>query len=334
MEAPNLTTTDAQSIVAQAQNIGTAMRGGQKQVFPCDLNGTRYVLKFLLIGDAPIASAAAPLQPNPPGAVATNAVATASAGTTDPADSDDEDFLDEVTSRAMRELAIMREAQSNYLVRPGPIPLTEVTHGGKRLLYFAEEFIEGVDLTSLIRNRTINVSDVYSLGLHITEAIKVLWSFAKVHRDIKPANIMRRNDGSFVLLDFGLALDLTDESLTKSGLVVGTLPYFSPEQLDFALKRQLDFRSDLFSLGIVMYEAATGVHPFWQPGMSQSGLIGNITSLAPPAPDSLINQFPKVLSDIIMRLLNKQPHMRFRNCDLLIRDLVQAQQAANQGGAP
>jgi len=119
------------------------------------------------------------------------------------------------------------------------------------------------------------------------------------------------------LLDAGLAFDIVGESLSIGP--VGTPPYFSPEQFDFSNRRTvMDFRSDLFSLGVTMYEMATGQHPFWTRGENSRSLFNKITMLNPKPPNEIIPDFPEELGDIIMRMLGKSPHLRYRRCQQLI----------------
>ncbi len=92
--------------------------------------------------------------------------------------------------------------------------------------YFTEEYINGGDLFTILRRvRSISISESIQLGIDMTTAIQNLWSINMIHRDIKPKNIMQRNNGSYVLLDTGLAFDLTDESLTAAFVTVGTPIY-------------------------------------------------------------------------------------------------------------
>lgn len=146
-----------------------------------------------------------------------------------------------------------------------------------------------------------------------------------VHRDVKPRNIMRRNSGDYVLLDTGLAFDLSDESLTAAFMTVGTPIYMSPEQLK-NVRRGIDFRSDLFLLGIVMYEVITGKHPFFQRGINSMQLVANIISNQVEPPSTIRSDIPNSLNTIIMRLLAKEPHLRFKTCDSLINKLQQARE--------
>jgi serine/threonine-protein kinase len=151
-----------------------------------------------------------------------------------------------------------------------------------------------------------------------------------IHRDVNPGNIMKRRvSGDFVLLDMGCLFDLAGASLSMAP--VGTPLYFSPEQLDFANRRRvLDFRSDLFSLGIVLYEMATAKHPFLTRGVTSAvDLVSSILNSTPVEPKQVRKAVPQELSQIIMRLLSKQPALRYRKTSLLIEALKNV----SEGGA-
>jgi serine/threonine-protein kinase len=168
----------------------------------------------------------------------------------------------------------------------------------------------------------MSADELVKLALHISEAISAIWQFSKVHRDIKPGNIMRRaSDGEYILLDMGLVFDLGDLSLSVTP--VGTPHYFSPEQMDFDHRRTvLSFRSDLFSLGIVMYEMATGTHPFVTPATRTTrDVVGNILRLTPTPPNAVRPDLPQSLNDTMLRLLAKRPALRFRSIALFQRAL-------------
>jgi serine/threonine-protein kinase len=203
------------------------------------------------------------------------------------------------------------------LVKLGPIGLTFVEFEGQRLIYFSEEFIDGKDLKMVLReDGRLATADAIRLGLHVGRAIDALWKLEKIHRDIKPANIMRRSNGEFILLDAGLVFDLGAETVSVGP--VGTRPYFSPEQFDFGSRRTvMDFRSDLFSLGVTMYELLTGVHPFWEQNDSLASLCHKIVN-QPAQPPNERCTVPDDLNDIILRLLGKSPHLRYRRCQLFL----------------
>lgn len=153
-------------------------------------------------------------------------------------------------------------------------------------------------------------------------AIERLRVLRKVHRDVKPANIMRRyRTGEYVLIDPGYALDMSGPSLTRALAIPGTLAYMSPEQTIIDLKRVLDFRSDLYSLGVVMYEALTGVHPYCAPTMSEQDILQAIRTAQPVEIPGLAVGFDGMWPPIL-RLLKKRPHQRFSAVSALLRALT------------
>lgn len=226
-------------------------------------------------------------------------------------------------ARARREVEIMAQCNSRYVVKQGPLPLTRTKVAGRDLVYFTEMWVEGTDLqTVLATEGVLSVAQAARLGLHMTRAVEALWRLTKIHRDIKPENIMRRgSSGEFILTDMGAALDLQDVSLSSPGFLPGTEMYFSPEQLHYTNKRQLDFRSDLFSLGIVLYEALTGINPFYSEGMRLPQLLHNIAGLTPPPPSRHRPDIPELFDRLVMRLLEKDRERRYLACSDLCADL-------------
>jgi len=291
MKIPQLTLEQVQAIIPSASNIQEVDRGGQKLVFSGIIEGHKYALKFMV--------------PNP-----------------SQVDGQNSEFLDDVTSRAQREVETMQQCSTPYLVRMGPIGLSTTDITSDPVIYFSEQFIEGQNLRAYLGSAgAFSPQELVRLAFQISEAIKAIWQFSKIHRDIKPGNIMRHNeDGNFVLLDMGLVFDLQDESL--SVCPVGTPLYFSPEQMDFSNRRAvMNFRSDLFSLGIVMYEMATGKHPFTESATTTWDVLGNIANTIPRSPAEWRPELPEKLSEIIMRLLAKRPALRYRSVDLFQRAL-------------
>ncbi len=296
MSCPDLTVEDVQKIFSNANNIELLDSGGQKIVFTGVLGETKYALKFI--------------KPE------SNVTVL-----------EEQDYFDRVMARAEREVETMRQCMCPYLVKMGPVGLKTCMIGDSTILYYSEEYIEGSNLKQHFQsNGVFSVDDLILLGIHISNAIGELWRFAKIHRDIKPGNIMRKsNSEGFVLLDMGLVFDLQDQSLSMGP--VGTPLYFSPEQLDFNSRRSImDFRSDLFSLGIVLYQMGTGQHPFIANGaVSNWQVMGNIKTLIPPSPNSLRNEIPTKLSDVIMRLLAKRPALRYRSIEQFQKALNEVQ---------
>lgn len=285
MPLPVITEDDIKQILPDVESAVQIGRGGQKVVFRVVYKGVQLVLKFALLSD------------------------TFQAENAD---------IDETVLRAQRETQIMQECNSLHMVKLGTIPLGTANVNGQNVLYFSEELIQGQALnTILASNGPLPSNEVIRLGREMCAAVNELWSLGKIHRDIKPGNIMRRDsDGSCVLLDAGLAFDVAGESIS-AGFMVGTMAYFSPEQFDYTSRRTMDFRSDLFSLGVTLYEAATGQHPFFSPSTSAPHLFTRITKQMPPSPSTLIAGIPESLDRVILRMMGKSPHLRYRRIEQL-----------------
>jgi eukaryotic-like serine/threonine-protein kinase len=296
MPIPKLEKEDIENIIPNCKVFEKPISGGQKIVYPCLINNVKYAVKFILLNDLE------------------NPITT---------ENDFSSEIGEVEARAKRELSIMKKIVSPNLIKIGTIDLTRIVYKKQEMLYYSEEWIDGSSLNDILKkNVTISVVETLNLGIGITTAISNIWEITNVHRDIKPQNIMRRIiDNRYVLLDFGIAFDLNDKSLTQMGFVPGTKIYFSPEQLNWQNKRNIDFRSDLFSLGIVMYQCLTGHHPFYRMGMLDGELFDNIINEMPTPPQLLDNTIPKEVNDIVMRLLSKSPNARYRKCSILLNIL-------------
>lgn len=301
MAVPDIVPEDVYLFLKGSSNAEEIGKGGQKTVFRANYLGQTVAVKFL--------------QPNPQpftySAMGNGAGSQANVSTP---------TLDDVTARAKREIETLAACKSQYLVKNGPIGLELVTIRGTKLLAYTEELIHGRDLSQIMRTGgRLAETDLKRLALHVGDAIKELWSIRKIHRDVKPNNIMLE-DGTFrfVLLDLGLILDLDDRSYSVTP--VGTPIYFSPEQFDFLNRRSImDFRSDLFSLGVVLYEMATGRHPFiTQDCHVSSDVYNNILNHNPAPPSQIESSLSPNFDALIMRCLGKRPAFRFRTPELFL----------------
>ena len=241
-------------------------------------------------------------------------------------DSSEDDIanIDFAAARAEREVAILKQVDVPVLTRLGPVGLGIVTIGLTRWLYFTEEWIEGQSLQELISEGALPPDLVVRLGVDLIQAACWFAQRGIVHRDIKPTNIMWADDRSrFVLLDPGIAFDQSGPSLTQFPRVVGTMAYLSPEQTERPLRRFLDFRSDLFAIGIVLYEAAVSEHPFRSTDSTMSEVLAGILTQTPQPVSDRLEDFPSELSTLISRLLGKSPHLRYRRCEFALEAIEQ-----------
>ncbi|MBA3698943.1 MAG: protein kinase [Planctomycetes bacterium] len=182
------------------------------------------------------------------------------------------------------------------------------------LYYMVTEFIEGFSLSKQISDRVMLTPD--SLGPLLVQCLAGLAHVGTtgiVHRDIKPDNILITLDGIAKIADFGLAKDVTRNDatdLTAVGLAMGTPAYMSPEQ---CMGRKLDSRSDIYALGVTAYLALTGEKPFV--GQSSFEIMTKQREFTPPPPRQLNPAIPKEVSDLVMRMLAKNPQDRFKDSE-------------------
>jgi serine/threonine protein kinase len=174
------------------------------------------------------------------------------------------------------------------------------------------EFVEGSSLDQLMKQGRVPREKYVDYMCQALSALSYAHAKGVVHRDIKPANMMVTPDGVLKLMDFGIAKATTDPQLTKTGFLVGSVYYVSPEQIE---GKELDARSDLYSLGVSLYELATGKRPF--DGESDYQIISAHLKEHPPAPRLLDPSLPSELSDIILLALAKDPAQRFQTADAM-----------------
>ncbi len=196
--------------------------------------------------------------------------------------------------------------------------------------FLVMEYVQGRTLNRLVRKGRLTVSRVLEIVEAVASALDEAHSRGIVHRDIKPSNIMVNDRGQVKVLDFGLAKQLNEDKIhesepeaqtllavhTRSGAMIGTPAYLSPEQ---AMGGEVDGRSDLFALGGVFYECVTGHAAF--PGTSLIEIAANVLHLDPPPPSSISATVPPELDSIILKALAKNPEKRYQSAAELIADV-------------
>jgi len=177
-------------------------------------------------------------------------------------------------------------------------------------VYIAMEFLEGEALNDLAKRKRFLHGEIADLGAKIAEALGYAHSKGVVHRDVKPGNILVRSDGKPKITDFGIARieDTAEHLRTQAGEVLGTPAYMSPEQV---LSEPVDGRSDIFSLGIILYELCAGERPFQ--GDSLGAVFQAITQAAPVPLSERNPEVPAALAEVVERCLRRNPADRFQS---------------------
>ncbi len=189
--------------------------------------------------------------------------------------------------------------------------------------YIVMEYVEGETLKDLIRRRgQMSGNEAVAVGLQLLAAVEFAHRSGIVHRDIKPQNVMLDRGGTVKVMDFGIAR-AGDSGMTEVGSILGTAQYLAPEQ---AKGQQVDERSDLYSVGVVLYEMLTGTVPF--KGDSAVTVALKHVNEVPPEPAELVPGMPYALNQIVLKAMAKDPIDRYQTAAEFARDL----RAAREGG--
>ena len=226
------------------------------------------------------------------------------------------DFVNDIEEMEELKERLFREAQAaGKLSHPNIVTIYDVG-SEDQLQYIAMEYLEGRTLEDLIKKKTkLNFKIISKIITQICNALEYAHNKGIVHRDIKPANIMITSSYEVKLLDYGIAR-VDSNSMTKTGIAMGTPNYISPEQLR---GQSVDSRADLFSLGVVIYELLVGRRPF--KGENITSLIYSVMNHEPEKPSNLNPQIPLLFDHIVSRALQKNPDERYQKASDLKNDL-------------
>jgi serine/threonine protein kinase/Tfp pilus assembly protein PilF len=209
-----------------------------------------------------------------------------------------------------------REAQAAArLNHPNIVTIHEVGEYQDRP-FFAMRHVDGQSLKNLIEQGELDQNEVVNLSIQISEGLREAHSAGVLHRDIKPSNIIVDTNGRPILLDFGLAAIQGSEKLTRTGSRFGTSGYMSPEQIESG---QTDERSDLFSLGVLIYEMITGKSPFMRD--SYDATMHSILTDTPEPLAKYTSGASDELQRIVTKLLDKDPSLRYQTASDVVTDL-------------
>ena len=211
----------------------------------------------------------------------------------------------ELADRFLREIQVLAR-----LEHPNIAGLRTALRSENQLL-MVMEFVEGMALDKRLRQGPLPVHEAVRCIDQILAALAYAHKSGVIHRDIKPANMMLMPDGTVKLMDFGIAKGADDRRLTMTGGTMGSVYYMSPEQIRGNVV--VDARSDLYSVGVSLYELVTGKHAF--DGDSQFAILGAHLEKSPVPPIAIDPKLPQALNDLILLSVTREPDLRFQTAD-------------------
>ncbi len=220
-----------------------------------------------------------------------------------------------VLQRFSNELRVARRVSHHNVCRLHDL------HEEGSVLYITMEYVRGEDLKTLIRRMgTLTAGKALSIARQVAEGMAEAHKLGVVHRDLKPSNVMIDRDGNAKIMDFGIARSLAVGGMTAEGSMIGTPEYMSPEQVD---GRETDGRSDIYSLGVILFEMVTGRVPF--EGDTPLSVAFKHKTEVPPSPRKVNPQVPEDLSRLVLRCLEKDRDRRFQTSEEFLAELARVE---------
>jgi serine/threonine-protein kinase len=231
---------------------------------------------------------------------------------------------------AQYEARFLQEARAaGGLNHPGIVTIYDIGKSGE-VAYMAMEFVEGAELRTMLQaGKPLPLAQALPVAAQVAEGLAYAHSQGVVHRDVKPANIMVTAGGGVKIMDFGIARMRSSEVQTQTGAALGSPKYMSPEQV---LGKRADHRSDIFSLGVILYEMVAGAAPFG--GENINALMYQIVHFAPPAPSTLNPAVPELLDYVVAKMLAKSLEERYQDASDVARDLRECERQGASARAP
>ncbi len=222
-----------------------------------------------------------------------------------------------VLERFSNELKIARKIVHKNVCRMYHLGEEKGTH------YITMEYVPGEDLRAMLKmSKRLEVGTAISIAKQVCAGLAEAHRLGVVHRDLKPSNIMIDKEGSVRIMDFGIARALASKGITDVGVMIGTPEYMSPEQVD---GREVDQRSDIYSLGVILFEMVTGRAPFEGDTPFAVGIKQKIEK--PPNPRELNSLLPENLSRLILKCLEKEKENRYQSAEILLSELTGIEKA-------
>lgn len=285
---------DLQRALPQIRNLALLDTGGFKAVYRMNLEAQPEALKLIQI-------------PTSDGSI------------------DAEGFKREMIGRVRREVEALGRCTGIEIVKLGTLPLTPLNINGVDYVAYSEEFLDGNDLWKLLISGVPRPSEQELTLLFVTllKAIRDIWALGYVHRDIKPKNVMKVNNPArqFVLLDFGIAYSVQETGLTAhpSQRLVATYRYLAPEMMNPAFRETIDYRTDLYTTAMTVYEYGAQRHPLAQDRDDMMRTISR--ALHQPATPLATHRsdLSPGFCQIVDQMLKKKPALRPANLNALIQ---------------
>ena len=235
-----------------------------------------------------------------------------------------EGMRSQLLARLMREIRVLEECPNPGLVKLGALPPQQAIVAEHEYVAYSEELLNGRDLTHFVGAGTPpDLGELVSLALTLVSVVKDLWQAGYVHRDTKQGNIVRTGaaERPFIVLDLGSAFKMYGTQLTAEGKTLGTRLYMPPELFAPNYKQVIDFRSDLYSIGVTVYEYAAGLHPLVRQPEDDFTTVYRILKQKPEALELLRPDLPVAFCRLVDRCMRKIPALRFSDLGALMREL-------------
>jgi Tol biopolymer transport system component/serine/threonine protein kinase len=245
----------------------------------------------------------------------------------------------EMAENAERRARFEREAKAVAALDHPNIVTIHSVEEAEGVHFYTMQLVKGKTLTELISKKGMSLNKFFEIAIPLADAVSAAHEQGIIHRDLKPDNLMVSDEGRLKILDFGLAKlkpqyaeegasELPTQSATAEGRIVGTVAYMSPEQAE---GKQIDNRSDIFSIGIILYEMATGERPF--KGDTAASLLSSIIKDTPQSATEVNPNIPRDLGKIIRRCLVKDTEHRYQTAKDLRNELEELKQEVDSGEA-